>query len=609
MTGAVVPARAGQPGRLESSVVTLAGPSAAALAPAAGDVARLRAAGRTDAESPRRTTGAATRGWSGAIDVTDGTQMVAFTWSGAADGAVEVRSREGGRWSTWTPAAASPDEGPDTGGNGRTGVGPVWLGSKGADRVEVRVARAGLRDLRMRAMRWIEPVAGTGPQPAGAEPVGPGIRPRSDWAPGGWVSSNAGCPAAPEVQSQLKFAVVHHTASSNDYTPSQVPGILAGSYLYQVKDLGWCDMAYNFLVDKFGTIWQGRSGDIGLPIMGGHSKGFNTDSMGVALIGQYQPGESPAAAPPTAAEFTALRELLAWKLWMHRIDPLGTVTVVSRGNTKYRDGTVVTLPTIGGHRDNGYTADPGDPVYARLPQLRLDVKATIAAAGVDGARWAPFASPQQLASRQYADFLRRPATNTDAAYWATLMVRSAKTPAGQTGRLLRSAEMDNRIAPVVRLYLSAFLRAPDHRGFVWWRDQILSGKQTLLSMADFVTTSSEFRRRYGSLGNLDFVRRVYLNVLGRPADAGGLDYWADQLTAGRSRGWVLLGFSEAQEFKRASRAQVDVDLVTESMLGRTPTQAGLDRWAGQIRSGTSVIEDLIALDFASVEYRRRITGA
>ena len=95
------------------------------------------------------------------LPVPSGTQSVTLSWSGAPSGSARVRARSGGRWSTWTTDAGEPDEGPDRGGNGRTGIGPIWLGHDGSDEVRGRRSSTGpLTDLSLDAMHWVAGPAG-----------------------------------------------------------------------------------------------------------------------------------------------------------------------------------------------------------------------------------------------------------------------------------------------------------------------------------------------------------------------------------------------------------------------------------------------------------------
>src|SRR5262249_58362955 len=102
--------------------------------------------------------------------------------------------------------------------------------------------------------------------------------------------------------------IVHHTAGSNSYTRTQAAAIVRGIELYHVKGNGWNDIGYNFLVDRFGTIYEGRGGGVERNVIGAHSLGFNTGTVGVALIGNFQ-----YTTPPKAMR-DALVKLLAWRL-------------------------------------------------------------------------------------------------------------------------------------------------------------------------------------------------------------------------------------------------------------------------------------------------------
>ena len=590
--------RAGSPGHLDSTTEVLTGPKAVAVPAATGATTR-------SAEGPaRRATGTVGPGWSAAVDLAAGSQMVAVTWvddASARGAAVSVRSRHDGVWSAWQPGDVE-DGGPDAGGNGRTGAGPIWLGHLGADRVELRVDAGHLRDVSLLKMRWTDPTPGAGGQ-AHAEYAGPTIKPRSAWAPGGWVK-NPGCTAAPIAMKQISFAVVHHTVNANDYTQSQVPGILAGIYRYHTQSMGWCDIAYNFLVDRFGQAWQGRSGDIDQAVMGGHAKGFNSDSVGIALLGQFEPGAVPAAVKPSTAMITTLESVLAWKLSIHGIDPLGSVSVVSNGSPKYPAGKRVTIPTIIGHRDVGLTDCPGGNVYSLLPTIRTAVAKLISSA-LTPAKWAPFSTPRAIGAQQYRDFLGREGTNGEVATFASDLQRNGITPAQEITTLLESDAFAKGTAPIVRLYLAYFLRIPDHGGLAYWLGRFHAGT-SLDKASDAFAASSEFVRTYGSLDDAAFVDRVYRNVLGRPGDTGGVDYWTTQLDQhARTRGAVMTGFSESAEYTRATGTKVAVDMIYEAMLGHAPSGGSYLQWLSRIGSG-STVADLAAQAFTGGEYAARI---
>jgi hypothetical protein len=174
----------------------------------------------------------------------------------------------------------------------------------------------------------------------------------------------------------VHFLIVHHTASGNNYGPSDSAAIVRGIYYFHTHVNLWCDIGYNFLIDQFGQIFEGRYGGVSQPVIGAQAGGFNTGSSGIALIGTFD-----TVSPPLAM-YLSLRSLTAWKAAIHGINPLGTVTVVAGdfAGALWPTGTQVTLPTIIGHRDLDATDCPGAGAYADLPQLRTDVAAAVGTA-------------------------------------------------------------------------------------------------------------------------------------------------------------------------------------------------------------------------------------
>jgi len=193
----------------------------------------------------------------------------------------------------------------------------------------------------------------------------PRIVPRS-----GWRAEEEILRGRPRYATNAAFAVVHHTAGSNTYTRSQSAAIVLGIELYHVRANGWNDIGYNFLVDKYGQVFEGRAGGIDRNVIGAHAEGFNTGSVGVALIGNY------ASAKVAPAARHALADLLAWRLDVAHVDPLGTLTWRSGGNPEFPRGRAVKLRAISGHRDTGYTSCPGTSLYAKLPDIARAVAVT-----------------------------------------------------------------------------------------------------------------------------------------------------------------------------------------------------------------------------------------
>ncbi|MFB6840537.1 peptidoglycan recognition protein [Streptomyces sp. NPDC056361] len=162
----------------------------------------------------------------------------------------------------------------------------------------------------------------------------------------------------------IKAAFVHHSATGNNYTCSQAPSVLRSIYRYHVKSSGWRDFGYNFAVDKCGNIYEGRAGGVANPVLGAHTLGFNTNSMGITVLGTYSQSAAPAAA------VTAVARLTAWKLGLHGVNPKGAAYLVSGGGNLYRKGTTVRFNAIAGHRDGFATECPGGRLYNKLPTAR-----------------------------------------------------------------------------------------------------------------------------------------------------------------------------------------------------------------------------------------------
>ncbi|MBA2529950.1 MAG: N-acetylmuramoyl-L-alanine amidase, partial [Euzebyales bacterium] len=190
----------------------------------------------------------------------------------------------------------------------------------------------------------------------------------------GWGADESLRRGSPYYMSQLKASTVHHSAGSNSYTQSEAPAVVRGIYAYHTGSLGWSDIGYNFVVDRYGTIYEGRAGGTAANVMGAHAGGFNTYTFGVSVMGEFT-----ATAPPLAAR-RAVARVIAWKFGLNGLSPDGSATLTSAGSTRYPAGQVVTLPTIHGHRDVSATACPGSAFYAGLPRLREMVASRMEAA-------------------------------------------------------------------------------------------------------------------------------------------------------------------------------------------------------------------------------------
>ncbi len=283
--------------------------------------------------------------------------LVGVHWRGS--GKVELRTRTpAGSWSPWRTAAPEAEDRPDRGSGERSRsgwkVGSPWW-APGSTRLEVRTTG---QVTRVKAW-FVRSAAARVPLRTTSRAGSPQIIPRS-----GWNANEKIVRAAPRYAPVLRFAIVHHTAGASSYGPEESAAIVRGIELYHVKGNGWDDIGYNFLVDRYGQVFEGRRGGITRNVIGAHAEGFNTGSSGIALIGTY------SAKRPTREAEDALGKLLAWRLDVGHVDPASSAMITSGGNAKLRPGVGAYLRAISGHRDAGFTACPGNALYARLGQLR-----------------------------------------------------------------------------------------------------------------------------------------------------------------------------------------------------------------------------------------------
>ncbi|MFN2472068.1 MAG: FlgD immunoglobulin-like domain containing protein [Gaiellaceae bacterium] len=319
--------------------------------PSVADAARLRTVTREQSVSP-------------GTHVLRGGAPGPFTLAGVSwrgSGAVSFRTRSlAGRWSAWRPAAPEPGDLPDAAAGGWRVGNPWWTGP--SDRIEHRV-RGAVRRLRSTFV-WSEVPAI--PLRTLTLADAPAIVLRSAWA----GSPDRLRRGKPRYADALRFAIVHHTAGSGSYTRTQAPAVVRAVAAYHVLSNGWDDVGYNFLVDRFGTVYEGRYGGMERNVVGAHAQGFNAGSVGIALMGTY------SSAGPTKAARDSLARLLAWRLDLAHVDPLSMVNVASGGNPRYREGVPVLLRAVSGHRDTHFTSCPGRQLYALLPGIAQAVAAT-----------------------------------------------------------------------------------------------------------------------------------------------------------------------------------------------------------------------------------------
>lgn len=317
--------------------------------------------------------------------------LVAVTWrldAAVTDLVLRLRVKDSsGAQSEWSDlqidgVGVAPNPEATANGEQRSGSEPVWVGQSFGVELEVlTLSGADPQDVRLILVDPGESPADATPgqlqgglDEAHAAANAPTIYSRAQWGADESIRS-----WDPEYASTTKAATLHHTADSNDYTSDEVPAMLRGIYYYHAVSLGWGDIGYNAVVDKFGRIWEGRYGGTASSVIGAHAGGFNTFTFGVSMLGNYE------ITPAPEAMISSVVAIMAWKLGMYGVDPRGRSQLTSSGGgtSRYPAGQTVTLPNIFGHRDVGSTTCPGQYGYARLDEIRTRVAALTSPALTD----------------------------------------------------------------------------------------------------------------------------------------------------------------------------------------------------------------------------------
>ena len=373
--------------------------------------------------------------------------VAGFTWTGGADlpdgVRIYLRVRENGSWSPWYLSEAA-----DSGRDDRATPGTGEFVTGGADAIQASVVGsslpAGLKlalvpsrpqgeevldadDLKTTEAAptpviedasaaenrgtQVDPAAMALPaspvpvtQPAAASVAAPATVPvvapaattanglpvavttRAEWG------ANASYMSWDPEYARAGHVVVHHTAGTNSYSAGQSASIVRGIYYYHAVVLDWGDIGYNFLVDKFGTVFEGRSGSVAAPAgrmsIGAHARGVNTGTMGISMMGDY------STVSPSDAQLSSVGKMAGWFLKRAGIsDVTGWAGLHVWTTERYQAGSTISMPRILGHRDVGYTTCPGNVGYSKLGTIRAIAKAQ-GSSPQGGSSGAPSTVPQ-----------------------------------------------------------------------------------------------------------------------------------------------------------------------------------------------------------------------
>ncbi len=514
-----------------------------------------------------------------AVVETGAFQTLGLTWpTGTAVTGLgaQVRTRVDGVWSGWQPLT-SEDSGPDAGTvegmQARSGTDPVWVGD--ADAVQLSFAAtagggpAGLKLALVSSpatpAATVVPSSSTSGTPSIANAAyvtsattgataGTGTTALTAEAPkvitrAEWGAAPQAC--APDVATGLVGAVVHHTADSNAYsTIAQAEQQIRNDQAYHINTLGWCDIGYNFLVDKWGNIYEGRANSMVQPVVGAHAGGFNTGTVGVAMLGTY------STVVPSVATQESVAEVIAWRLSQYGVNPSGTMSYTTGGGSdKYAAGTTVTIPVVTGHRDVYLTACPGDTGYSTLPAVR--------------ARATALAYSVPMVKALYHDMLQRDVDPSGLQTW-TAQLNIGVAPSALADTLARSQEYVQRC--VAAAYQEILHRAPDPTGFASWTGWILSGSLRVEDLRGQLIASNEYYRRAGGTDQT-YVAQLYRDILHREAAPSEIAGWVTSL---RTVGRPIASFGV---WRSLESAQLRVNEIYQVFLDRAADPSGIATWS------------------------------
>jgi hypothetical protein len=296
------------------------------------------------------------------------------------------------------------------------------------------------------------------------------INPRSTWA------TNRP-PKGPLSAEEVRYLIVHHSASQNGHSGADAPGILRGFYDYHTSaEKGWNDIAYNFLIDADGGVWEGRAGSLDGPVAADATGGNQGFSQLVCLIGDFN------AAQPSPAALSSMVATLAWLADRYSVPtaPGSQVTFASRGSNRHPAGASVTTPTITGHRTMSQTTCPGDNLNAYVVgELMADVTATRGGATVAPATTSTSSTAPTTTSTTTSTTTTTTLAPTTTAPEATTTPPSTTLPASVTGStqpvVAASAVSDPGMGPL-GLAVPAGAIAATGAGLLIWRHRRLANR-------------------------------------------------------------------------------------------------------------------------------------
>ena len=295
--------------------------------------------------------------------------FVGVTWDTAtlnASSSGSVRFEMAGEWGPWIPLTA---EGAQADGQ----WGSSLIVGDGARAYQI----TGIPPHAIAARAMAIADDPSPPPPAGGSPV---CVSRAEWGADESIRFIDGIETWPVATAPAQVITVHHTATANS-DPDPAATMRA---IYRFHTLGreWGDIAYHYLIDAAGRIYEGRwsgtpstrcgsggdGSDFAFDIAGdlviaGHVHHRNQGNIGIALLGNF------GRAVPTAAAIATLQATLDDAVLRHELDALATVV---HHDDRWGDSALV--DTISAHNHwpapAGDTACPGGNLEQLIPRLR-----------------------------------------------------------------------------------------------------------------------------------------------------------------------------------------------------------------------------------------------
>lgn len=285
------------------------------------------------------------------------------------------------------------------------------------------------------------------PAASAASPA-PRIHPRQEWADG--LKPLRAMKS--EEPGDVRFLLVHHSESPNTDRPGGTPERLRSFFRFHTSaEKGWPDVAYNFFVDRFGEVWEGRSGSLSAPVRGDATGGSQGFAQLACFVGDH------SHQPPSAAAMTAMTELLAWLAVRFAIDlsPASRITFTSRGSNRWPAGQQVSTDPIAGHRDMSQTECPGEALYPLIRSTLLP-----GARSLVGAARSPVPVPSPSTSATAEARTAPPAANSPVP------VSGRPTPAGEQSPVATAEGSNNGLGTPATIALGATAAAAVGAGVV-----------------------------------------------------------------------------------------------------------------------------------------------